>query len=104
MQDSNESRSSSTQILDAYPGATYLVEDMVTVEQMGRPQRGVIATFEYEEMFAGRRQMVLSHLIMFTYVGGEWLLKYRITHLKEMDSSKSIESFLKELRWTIPDS
>lgn len=64
-----------------------------------------MATFEYDDLFAGQQQALRSELYVFCYVGEKWAFEYRFTSPKSVDATATISAFMAALPWTVsPDS
>jgi len=92
------------QILRVHSGGRLIQESVVSLSQGTTTYAGKMATFEFEENFAGRRQPVQSHIFLFSYVDGKWTVKYRFSHPLSLDAAKEIDTFMKNLRWTFGGS
>lgn len=90
------------EILHAHPGGKLTEDTEMSIPIGGVTRVGRIATFEYEQNFAGQYQMVRSHLCMFDFVGGKWTLKYRITYPKNLETTSEIDAFLQGVPWNVP--
>ena len=90
------------EILHAHPGGKLTEDTEISIPIGGATRVGRIATFEYEQNFAGQYQMVRSHLCMFDFVGGKWTLKYRITYPKNSETTSEIDAFLQGVPWNVP--
>ena len=87
------------EIQHAHPGAT-LIEQRATVRtESGRSYPGKLAIFEYEDVFAGSRISVRSHLCVFCYIGDKWAVAYRFTYPKTEDADREIQEFIKKWSW-----
>src|ERR1700704_496585 len=73
----NEFEARKREIMQPRPGARLIEDTEIKIPIGGKVRIGRIATFEYDEQFAGRQQSLRSHLCMFNFVGGKWALKYR---------------------------
>jgi hypothetical protein len=91
-------------ILEAHPGAKLIDEKDTSILQAGGYQSGKMATFEYEDLFAQKRQLVQSMLYLFCYAGSNWSIEYRFSYPKSFDASKDIEDFMRSLSWTLTNS
>lgn len=90
------------EILYAHPGGKMTEDTEISIPIGGATRVGRIATFEYEQNFAGQYQMLRSHLCMFNYVGGKWTLKYRITYPKNLEVTNEINFLLQGVPWNVP--
>lgn len=87
------------EIQHAHPGAT-LIEQRDTVRaESGQSYPGKLAIFEYEDVFAGSRILIRSHLFVFCYVGGKWAVEYRFTYPKTEDADSEIQEFIQKWSW-----
>src|SRR5437867_1040293 len=83
----------------AHPEAT-LIEQRETVRtESGQSYPGKLAVFEYEDVFAGSKIPVRSHLYVFCYVGGKWAVEYRFTRPKGEDADREIQEFIQKWSW-----
>ncbi len=92
------------EILNSHPGARLLQEENIKLLQGAKTYSGRMATFEFEGIFGGQDNALLSNLYLFCYVEGEWIIKYRFTYPKNVDASKEIEGFMKSLKWSLKGS
>jgi uncharacterized protein YigA (DUF484 family) len=83
------------------PGVILIQERKVSLQQGTATYLGRMATFEYEEVFTGQRQLLRSHLYLFCFVGDKWVIKYRFTHPRFFDATKELDEFMKNLSWTL---
>lgn len=90
------------EVLQPRPGARLIEDTEISVPIGGTVRVGRMATFEYEDQFAGRRQSLRSHLCMFNYVGGTWALKYRITYPASLEATHEIDTLLQGVPWNVP--
>ena len=90
------------EVLQSRPGARLIEDTEISVPIGGTVRVGRMATFEYEDQFAGRRQPLRSHLCMFNYVGGAWALKYRITYPASLEVTREIDTLLHGVPWNVP--
>src|SRR5437867_11312302 len=61
---------------------------------------GKRVVFEFEDVFAGRRQSLRSELYLFPFVGAKCVVKYRFTYRKALDVSKQTEELIRSVPWT----
>ncbi len=80
-----------------HKNAKLVKENPATLKQSGATYSGFMASFEYEDKFAGFYQPVTSHLYLFCDKNGKWEIKYRFTHPKDVDASQNIEEFMNNL-------
>jgi len=92
------------EILLSHPGARLIHEKSVSLPQGSVTYSGKMATLEFEDVLAGRRQALRSDLYLFCYVDGKWAIKYRFTYPRDLDVAKEIEAFMQNLRWTVGGS
>jgi len=92
------------EILDSHPGARLIQEENIGLPQRGKTYSGMMATFEFEGIFGGQDNALLSNLYLFCNVDGEWIIKYRFTYPKNVNASKEIEGFMKSLKWSLKSS
>jgi hypothetical protein len=97
----NEFEARKREIMQFRPGVVMIEERDVSLQQGNTSYSGRMATFEYQEMFAGQRQLLHSHLYVYCYVGGKWVIKYRFTHPRFFDATKEMNEFMKNLSWTL---
>ena len=97
----NEFEARKREVMHFRPGALLIEEREVSLQQGNATYLGKMATFEYEEVFAGQRQLLRSHLYFFCFAGGKWVIKYRFTHPRFFDATKEIDEFMKNLLWTL---
>lgn len=90
------------EVLQPRPGARLIEDTEISVPIGGTVRVGRMATFEYEDQFAGRRQPLRSHLCMFNFVGGTWALKYRITYPASLEATREIDTLLQGVPWNVP--
>lgn len=100
----NEFETRKQEILHVHPGARLIQEREVSMPWGSMTYSGRMATFEFEDFFAGQRQVLRSHVYLFSYVGEKWTIKYRFTHPKSFDATKEIEGFMQSLSWTLISS
>ena len=87
------------EIIHAHPGAVPIHQRDVSRSANGKSYPGKCVVFEYEDVFAGARMPVRSHLYLFCYVDGKWVVKYRFTHPKSEDAEKEIADFIEKWSW-----
>jgi hypothetical protein len=83
------------EIIRAHPSARLLSERDVPPPLDSIPLMGRVATFEFEDVFAGQSQELRSDLYLFSYVADKWIVKYRFTYATSSDASKRIEDFIR---------
>ena len=98
----NEFEARKREIAQPRPGARLIEDTEISIPVGGTVRVGRMATFEYEEQFAGKQQTLRSHLCMFNYVGGNWALKYRITYPKHLEATREIDAVLEGVPWNVP--
>jgi hypothetical protein len=98
----NEFEARKREITHPRPGARLIEDTELSIPIGGTVRVGRMATFEYEEKFAGKLQAVKSHLCMFNYVGGKWALKYRITYPTHLEATREIDAVLEGVPWNVP--
>ena len=98
----NEFEARKREITQPRPGARHIEDTEISIPIGGTVHVGRMATFEYEEKFAGKQQTLKSHLCMFNYVGGKWALKYRITYPKHLEVTREIDTVLQGVPWNVP--
>ncbi len=84
--------------------ATRVTQQPVTHRYGDNVCPGRMATYDYDGSFAGFQGAIRTHLYLFGPLDGTWLIKYRITHPKDVDASERIEEFIGQWTWTIGDS
>lgn len=90
------------EVLQSRPGARLIEDTEIMVPLGGTIRTGRMATFEYDEKFAGKHQALRSHLCVFNFVGGKWALKYRITYPKNQESTREIGTLMEGVPWNVP--
>jgi hypothetical protein len=98
----NEFEARKREIMQPRPGARLIEDTEISIPIGGNVRIGRMATFEYDEQFAGRQQSLRSHLCMFNFVGGKWALKYRITYPRGLEATREIDSVLRGVPWNVP--
>jgi hypothetical protein len=89
-------------IAELHPGAELLNEDGTSFDQHGISYPGNVATFRYDEDFFGSVEHVRSRLYLFSMVGGDWMVKYRVTYPESVsDGAAQTDAFIHALPWTI---
>lgn len=91
------------EVMLSHTGGQLIEDTEISIPVGGTLRRGRIATFEYEQNFAGQRQPVRSHLCMFNFVGGKWALKYRFTYPKSLEATREIDTVLQGVPWNVPN-
>lgn len=94
----NEFAAVTKDILAAHPTAKVLSREYALLAAGGQRLPGHRAVFEYEDVFAGRRQRLVSEAVLFTV--GKWYLKYRATGPKATAASAS--GSVKKLIYSLP--
>jgi hypothetical protein len=97
----NEFDARKREVMHFRPGVILIQERKVSLQQGTATYLGRMATFEYEEVFTGQRQLLRSHLYLFCFVGDKWVIKYRFTHPRFFDATKELDEFMKNLSWTL---
>jgi hypothetical protein len=87
------------EIRQVHPGATFIEQHDTVCTEGGQSYAGKVATYEYEELFAGSRRLLRSQLCLFCYVGGKWAVEYRFTRPKAEDADKEIQEFMEKWNW-----
>lgn len=90
------------EVLQSRPGARLIEDTEISVPIGGTLRVGRMATFEYEDQFAGQRQSLRSHLCMLNFVGGTWAIKYRITYPASLEATREIDTILQGVPWNVP--
>ena len=90
------------ELMQPRPGARLIEDTEISIPIGGTVRVGRMATFEFEEKFAGKHQPLKSHLCIFNYVGGKWALKYRITYPRHLEVSREIDTVLQGVPWNVP--
>lgn len=93
----NQFENTKQSILQDHPRAKLLDENDTSLLQVGVNQLGKMATFEQEDIFANKRQLVQSQLYLFCYADSNWSIKYRFSYPKSFDATKEIEDFMRSL-------
>ena len=91
------------EVMLSHPGGPLIEDTEISIPIGGTRRVGRMATFEYEQSFAGQFQPVRSHLCMFSFVGGKWTLKYRITYPKSLAAAREIDTVLQGVPWNVPE-
>ena len=89
------------EIFQHHTGVNLLQEKEISLPQGDTAYSGEMATFEYEEIFAHRFQVVRSEVYLFCYVGKKWSIEYRFTYPKNYNGSQEIEGFIQNFHWTL---
>lgn len=100
----NEFNTRKQEILDSHSGARLIQEKGIRLLQGAKTYSGMMATFEFEDIFGGQDKLLLSDLYLFCYVEGDWIIKYRFTYPKNIEASKEIENFMRNLKWSLKGS
>lgn len=100
----NEFQTRKREISDSHPGARLIQEKEIRLLQGVKLYSGMVATFEFEDVFGGQTEVLSSDLYLFCYGQGEWIIKYRFTYPKNVNASKEIEDFMRNLKWTLKGS
>ena len=87
------------EIQHAHPGAALIEQRDTFRTESGQSYPAKLAVFEYEDVFAGSRIPVRSHLYVFCYVGGKWAVEYRFTRPKGEDADREIQGFIQKWSW-----
>jgi hypothetical protein len=87
------------EIQHAHPGAMLIEQRDIVRTEHSQSFAGKIAVFEYEDVFAGSRMPLRSHLYVFCYVGGKWAVEYRFTYPKTEDADREIQEFIQSWNW-----
>ncbi len=87
------------EISNAHPGARLVAESNFKLVQNDGTFAGLMASFEYPDLFAGVRQDLTSELYLFQR--GFWLIKYRVTFPQQLKplADPAIGRFLQDLPW-----
>ncbi len=85
-------------VMNYRPGVILIQESDASLLQNKALHSGKMATLDFEEVFAGHRQLVRSHLYVFCC--GKWVVKYRFTHSLLFNAKKEIDEFMRNLSWT----
>ena len=59
-------------------------------------QTGLMAEYEYTELFAGAVQPVKSRLYLLTHIDGRWTVKHRITFPAEAPMQAKVDQFVRD--------
>jgi len=57
------------------------------------------AVYNFRSPFDGREQELRSEAHLYCYVGGDWLVKYRVSAPAAVESRKAVEAFLRAGPW-----
>lgn len=87
------------EIVRSHSGTRKLSENTIRVQQGGVERQALWAAFEFEQVFAGKNQMVGSELWLFR--SGNWFLKYRATYPagQKQVAERAVEKFVDQLAW-----
>ena len=91
------------EIKQAHQDARILAEEEIVTPALEAPRSGYFARFGYFENFASQALPVESTVYLYCYVGGEWTVKFRITHPEGANAQPIIDRFLQNLKWTIKE-
>lgn len=91
------------EIEGVYRDRTLVEETEARVTQAGVPYVGHSAVYALTSPnFMGRPNTLLrSEARLFCYVGGQWSVKYRISHPAGYDASGDVAAFMDAMPWTI---
>jgi len=90
--------------LQPRPGARLIEDTDITIPVGGTIRTGRMATFEYDENFLGKKQSLRSHLCIFNFVGGKWVIKFRISYPRHLEVTREIDSILQGVPWNVPQN
>lgn len=90
-----------SEVAASHLGARLTEEKEVPPVQGSASTMGRMATFEFQDLFWGRRQPLQSELYVFCPVGQRWAFEYRFTSPKGFEARGKISEFLAKLQWTI---
>jgi hypothetical protein len=91
------------EVLQPRLGARLIEDTEILIPIGGTIRTGRMATFEYDERFAGKHQALRSHLCVFNFVDGKWALKYRITYPKGLETTREIDMLMEGAPWNVPN-
>ena len=63
------------------------------------PALGHRSVLRFRTMFGSAEQDVHSEVRLYCYVGGDWLVKYRVTSTASLDATAAIEAFVRAGPW-----
>jgi hypothetical protein len=63
------------------------------------PDLGHRSVFRFRTVFGSTEEDVRSEVRLYCYVGGDWLVKYRVTAHASLDAGAAIESFVRVGPW-----
>lgn len=89
------------EIVAVHPDAKLIQERDILLARGDAPFPGKAASYRFEAMFAGRRRPVRSELDIFCHVAGRWAFEYRFTFPDSPAAADLIETFMRDLPWTI---
>ena len=77
----------------AHPQATLVSEGPFTAES-GRA--GLMAEYQYTDLFAGAVQPVRSRLYLLTYINSRWTVKHRITFAADRPMQAKVDQYVRD--------
>ena len=83
----------------AKDGMEEVFEDVVTVESRGGRHRGTKTSWDFTNALGTPGLRGTTHLYLFMGVGGEWIVKFRITHPRGIDVTKPTDTLFRGLAW-----
>lgn len=57
------------------------------------------STFRFRSPFDDKVQEINSEAHLYCYVGGDWLVKYRVSAPVAVDTRRAVESFIRQGPW-----
>ena len=87
------------EIHQVHPDAMLIEQHDTVRTEDGLSYPGKMAIYEYEDLFAGSRQILRSELYVFCYIGGKWAVEYRITRPKAEQADQQIQQFIDNWNW-----
>lgn len=77
--------------------ARLVTQQDVSFQQDGRSHPGRMAVFDYKGQFRDTQEEARTHLYVFGPIDDAWVIKYRITHPADVDTSERIDEFIHQL-------
>ncbi len=81
----------------AHPAARPIGETEVHSQRYPNAAHARMATFEFEDNFAGQRQALRSELWVFCGVNARWSVKFRFTYPSRLNATAQIAAFMARL-------
>jgi hypothetical protein len=90
-----------------HSGATRLETGAAPAASGAEPSLSHKSAYAFRTMFDGEERDVRSELYLYCFVGGDWLVKYRMTAPTSVDSADAVAEFIRSGPWPgrrMPDS